>query len=259
MGILNFLKKGFGKAAIFVSTHSHGLMTIGEISAMVGAVYSGVAVTPGSVRMIDAENLKREQERIPPMDGWEIVKLVGPRYIVTALLVCVSGGFAIWNLVTADRELAAAGLACSVLEKSLDEQRVKTAELIGEKREQRIRDEIAKDNVAMHPASGSQIIVTGDGDYLCYESWTGVYFRSNIEKVRMARLDIREAIDSDPFGSITFNEAREYMKLPPVDSGYDLVWDSEDNLDFYYTSMLSDTGDPCLSIGYQPYPHPKRR
>ena len=259
MGIMTWTKNLAGKAAAYTSKHARAIITILEITSNVSAVVYGVSVTPGVVHRIDRENDERQKSRIPPMDTGEVIKLCWPYYVPCFVLMLTGAGFAIWELKLGDRKLAAIGALYSATEKTLEEYRAKTLEIVGDKKERKIRDEIAIDKVKAHPSSGQQIFITGNGDYLCYDAWFGTYFRSNIDAVRAAFLDAREALSEDPFGFMSVNEVRDYMKLPAVDGGYDIGFNEGDRLSFVPTSMLSDKGEPCLAITYSPEPHPDRR
>jgi hypothetical protein len=52
----------------------------------------------------------------------------------------------------------------------------KVVDTIGDKKEQKIRAEIAEDELAKHPMEAKSIIVSGLGDTLCFDQYTGAIF-----------------------------------------------------------------------------------
>src|SRR5690606_4348768 len=72
------------------------------------------------------------------------------------------------------------------------EYKTKVVETIGEKKEEAIREEIAKDRMNDNPPTDGQVIITGGGDQLCYDMYSGRYFKSDIEKIRKAMNDLNQ-------------------------------------------------------------------
>ena len=54
--------------------------------------------------------------------------------------------------------------------------RKKVVEAVGEKKEKKIQDAVAKERIDSHPVGTSQIIITGKGSELCYDTVSGRYF-----------------------------------------------------------------------------------
>lgn len=78
----------------------------------------------------------------------------------------------------------------------------KVVETIGEKKEQQIRDEVAKEQVAKNPVSKNEVIITGGGETLCYDSLSGRYFKSDIEKLRKAVNELNHTMVNDMCASL---------------------------------------------------------
>ena len=73
-------------------------------------------------------------------------------------------------------------------------------ETIGKKKEQAIRDDIAKDRVTANPVR--EVVVTDRGSTLCYDSLSGRYFKSDIETLRKTVNDLNRRMRDEMFISL---------------------------------------------------------
>ena len=114
----------------------------------------------------------------------ETAKTVAP-YVAPAVVFASAGAgcILISNQITLDRG-AAAMMAYTITQESLRDYRAKTREIVGERKEKEIKEAVAKDILERNPSAGKEIIITGDGDHLCYDKLSGRYFKSNIEKLK---------------------------------------------------------------------------
>ena len=89
------------------------------------------------------------------------MRLTWRYYVPTAIMggltiACIIGA----NSINLRRNAALAG-AYSLTEAALKEYQAKVIETIGDKKEQAIRDDIAKDRVKEHPLGEREVIITG--------------------------------------------------------------------------------------------------
>lgn len=63
-------------------------------------------------------------------------------------------------------------------------------ETIGEKKEQTVRDAIAKEHIEKDPVENKEVIVLGRGSTLCYDSVSGRYFKSDMETIKKAENEL---------------------------------------------------------------------
>jgi hypothetical protein len=127
-------------------------------------------------------------------------------------------------------------------------------EKVGERKEREIRDEVAKQQMRDHPIHKTPIIITGKGDHLCFDEYSGRYFQGDIEKVRSAVNDINFQVLHDDSASLS-----DYWHLIGLDStsnSDDLGWRSDKKLECHYTSELTKEGTPCLAITFTTSPRP---
>ena len=163
-------------------------------------------------------------EKIP---AGELAKIVGKCYsFATASgvlgVVCIVGGCSVKN-----KRNAAIAAAYSLSESSFKTYQEKTLEHIGEKKEQVIREAVAKEAINKVPIKESEIVVTGKGDVLCYDSLSGRYFKSCMEDIRKAE---------NNFGDLL---------VWHIDNGY---------IDIDPSTQLTEDDRPCIVLNYRNMP-----
>ena len=265
MKILDAGKDVLSNLVIWGTKHRSALLGAVTVGGTVGAVYSGIAVTPEATRRIDNEQAERIRLGYPSMTLWEKLRMVGPLYIPCGLFLLLSTGSAIWNICASDREYAALLSAYSIIQKDYGEYRAKTRELVGEKKERRIRDEIVQDHVNVRPTTTTMVIGTGNGEYLWFDDWSGQYFRATIQHVRQSHLYLREQLCDSIGEFLTLNEIYEELgiKFPEGSDGYKkltangerLGFNSQDKFEFIESAIRSPEGEPGLGLKFYPDPH----
>jgi hypothetical protein len=207
-----------------------------------------VRPTPKALRLIADERYDREPCGIA-MTKFEIVKLVYPLYIPALIMggLTVAGVIYLNSIHT--RRNSALAAAYSLSEVVLKEYQDKLLETLGEKKAQKFKDEIYKDRIDKNPLSKNAIIFTGKGDTLCYDSYSGRYFKSDIEIIRQKRNDLNEILLKDGF--ISLNDLYYELGLENIKMGTELGWNINDGqIDFTFSSQLAEGGVPCLTIDY---------
>lgn len=225
----------------FAIRNTPAILTGVGIASMVSSTVLAVRATPEVSR-----KLLELEEDVIELSTMDKIRLGWRDYtpsIVTGVfgIACLIGSHTVHL-----RRGAAIMTAYSVAEKTLDEYREKVIETLGSKKEGEIRDEIAKDRVEKSPRDN--IIVTGLGDSLCYDTLTDRYFFSDIEKVRRAQNDINAQIINSGYSSQ--NDFYRLLNLASVVMGEELGWNTENLMDVRFSSHLTAEGRPCLSIEY---------
>jgi hypothetical protein len=106
------------------------------------------------------------------------------------------------NRMSAQRAAALAA-AYGISQKNLEEYKHKLEEKLGARKAEAIRDEIQKDRVEKNPPQ--EIIFIGTGDVLAFDSYSGRYFMTNVEKIRKAEQAVqREILLSNEASLATF-------------------------------------------------------
>lgn len=175
-------------AAKFVDEH---LPTILSGIALVGlgtSVALAIKETPKAQEAIVAAKV----DKVEKMDGndiplvsevklnpWEGFKAVAPVYWPLAVSVVGTGVCIIAADRTHNKRYLAVAAALSLKEKDLSEYRAKVKELFGEKKEDTVQRELAKDYAMSVPQDDGVVILTTHGEELFYEPITRTYFKSS--------------------------------------------------------------------------------
>lgn len=165
----------------------------------------------------------------------------------TTTIVCIVAS----NKISSKRTAAIIS-AYSVSETLFKEYKDKVVETLGEKKELAMRDEIAQDRIAANPASEREVIITGSGEVLCYETLTGRYFKSDMETLRKAQNDINAQLINEGYASL--NDFFGTIGLASTSYGEEVGWTVDEMLDIHFSTVLSEDGKPCISVGYKTTP-----
>lgn len=247
---INF--KGLVKAVrIGLDKHAPEILTGMGIAGMVTCTVLAVKATPKALELIEEEKEKKGDETLKPV---ETVKAAWKPYI-PAMAV---GGASIMCLIGATsvntRRISALAAAYKLSETALDEYKAAALETLGEKKEKDIRDKVSENKIAANPVNESTVIVTGGGNSLCYDSISGRYFRSSIEKIRKVENQIeRELLSSD---YIALNDFYDALGLEHIEIGDDIGWrvDWIRSFEINFSSQLTKDGEPAIVLEYEDMP-----
>lgn len=145
--------------------------------------------------------------------------------------------------------------AYTLSESAAKEYQDKVIDMIGQKKEQAVRDEIAKDKVANNPPVASEVLVTGAGKTLFYDSMNDRYFQCNIEKIRRVENTLNYRLRQEMY--ISLNDFYSELGLRSVRNGDDFGWNidkGEIRFDFS-AQLITDEdsiyyGQPCIVLTY---------
>lgn len=237
-----------GLVDIFKRNKSEIMVGVGVASGLL-ATGEAVVATLRAQTLIEKKKAELETDKLAPV---EVVKTVGFCYIPTIILSTLSVGCVIGGTAMSYRDTAVLSAAYTLSESYLKEYkdyRDRVVEKIGQKKETDIRDAMAQDRVDRNPVKSTEVIVTGRGETLCYESLTGRYFKSDIDTIKRTVYEFNKAMLDDGF--ICLNDFYYELGLPPVEMGDRLGWRVEDGyFDVRFSSVLSEENVPCLSIEF---------
>lgn len=165
-----------------------------------------------------------------------------------------TGAVTIAAIITANqigtRRAAAMAAAYSLSEKAFSEYKEKVVEKIGEKKEMAVRDEIQQDRVNANPPGNEVVIMVGK--QLCYDSYSGRYFESDMETVKKAMNDLNHQILSDNYASLT--DFYNNLGLERTSISDDIGWNADKLLDINFTTTLAPDGRPAIALEYRVEP-----
>jgi len=137
----------------------------------------------------------------------------------------------------------------SIADQALKEYQDKVVETIGQKKEEKIRDEIAKDRLDNNPVEGRVIVLTGKGNCLFFDTLSGRYFRSDLETVRRVQNDFNELLFNDMF--LPLNDLYDMLGLEDTEMGRRAGWDVQNGkLDIQFSAKIATDGEPCIVLSY---------
>lgn len=231
------------------------LMVMG-ISGMIFSTIWGIKATKTAVRKIDIckQKLKKNKLTIKEVikETW---KLYLPVVISTVISVpCIIVG----NRVSNSRNMALAA-AYTISEKALDEYREKTREVLGDKKFNKLQEELSSNKVKnTYPNLKDNVTLIGDGDCLFYEEFSGRYFKTNWNKISRAANELNAKALSDLSGVIMLNDWFGILGLDNTVLGDELGWTVTDGkegiIDISIDSVLTPDNIPCGAIRYNTMP-----
>lgn len=227
------------------------LMGIG-IAGMITTTVLAVKATPKAMALIEEEKLRRyREEDDTPVKPIEAVKIAWKPYIPAAITGTASIMCLIGSSSVSARRTAALAAAYQISETALTEYREKVVETIGEKKEEIVRNKVAKDRVEKDPVSKAQVVITGDGTTLCYDTLSGRYFKSTRNTIERAEIELNQRMINDITGYVSLNEFYDELGLDHIASGDDLGWNVANRITLRFDAQLADNGEPCVVLDYK--------
>lgn len=229
--------------------NSPTILTSLGVAGLIATTVMAVKATPKAIMLIEHE----EYERKETLTTREIVELTWKCYLPAIgmgviTIACIIGA----NKINVRRNAAILS-AYSISESALKEYQNKVVETIGRNKAAKIKDDIAKDKIDMHPVGGNEVIMTGKGETLCYDALSGRYFKSDIEQIRQALNKLSRDLLSEM--TISVNDVYYELGLKGTKLGDTLGWHVNTSLiEPQFSSHLTETGVPCLVLDYEEDP-----
>lgn len=251
----NFIKVA-QKVRGMMTKNSPTILTALGVTGFLTTTILAVKATPKALRLIEEEYYLREADPYSePISKKEILKLTWKCYVPSAVMGAVTMGCIIGaNSINLRRNAALAGLY-SLSETAVKEYKAKVIETIGEKKERDIRDDIAKDRIQKNPVNDNEVIMTGKGDTLCYETLSGRYFKSSVEQIKKVINELNREMMTSPEGYVSLNDVYFELGLANTKIGADIGWRVIDGvIEPYFSSQLTPDDTPCLVLDFDMEP-----
>jgi len=245
------------KAAKTLSENSPRILTGLAVVGVVTTVIFAVKATKEAVMLMQEEDFRKIREENPfEYDGettnltvLETVKICWKPYVPVAIMGSLTIACILMSHRANEKRAAALASLYSLSERAFDQYRRQVEEKIGKGQEKKIRDGLQAKKVEMDPISESTVVDTGVGTTICYDAFSGRYFKYDIEKLRQAVNDLNRQILTDGF--ISLNEFYWEIGLAPTKLGDYVGWDVDHGLmDERFSSTLTDRKEPCLVVDY---------
>lgn len=238
---------------VVISKNSPHILTgLGCAGVISTAILTGKA-TPHAMEILKDERKYRKKNNFVAMTSFDKVKLTWKCYIPAGIVGLTSIGCIVGaNTINTKRNAALAALY-TISETALRDYKSKVVEQLGKAKDTAIKDEVAKDHIAKNPVQDNNIVLTGDGDILCYDMLSGRYFKSRYETIRQKINDLNWDLRSEMW--LDLNEFYYALGLPPIELGNLMGFNLEKSqIEPVYSSHINADGKPCLVIDIDVYP-----
>jgi len=244
-----------------LSKNAPNILTALSITGVVSTTVLAITATPVALTAIKQSEIDfymmygddaefSQLERLKPGMKFYIPTLISG--ILT--IVCILGA----NRVSSGRTAALAALY-SASETSLKDYQRKVIETFGEKKELKLREDIAEEKLLKNPVmSEDNVILTGRGKHLFFDSLSGRYFYSDVEYIRSKINDFNQAmLNGDMYKSL--NEFYHDIGLEATTLGSKMGWDIDHLLDVDFIAKLTNLEyvaevSPCIVLEYKVTP-----
>ena len=253
-------KNAFGTIVKAADQNSPTILTGLAVAGFVGTIVLVVKAVPKAEKILDNrakkmkevegkelddEKLKEAKTEITVETVKEMIPVVLPPIVTGGLSIACCIGSNSVNL----RRQAVLSAAYNVAQSTLAEYKDKLPSIVGASKAEKVIDAIAEDHVTKNPPADNQIIVTGYGEVLCFDDYSGRYFKSNPEKIREAVNDLNETLMDCMY--VSLNEFYREIGLAEIKLGDDLGWNiDKGKISVKYTSILTENNVPCLVLEY---------
>lgn len=253
-GLLNQVHK----ARFLLNDHSTTILSAAGVGGTVAtAVLTGRA-TFKAADLISQEksiiNLAVE-ENVDPVNlsKTEKFKLIWLLYLPPAAVGVMTIASIIMANKISSKKIAALAVAGGISERALQEYKDKVVEKLGERQDQKIRDEIAQDRVTANPPS-REIMIVGP-DVLCFDMLTGRYFNSTVEDIKKAENKVNYELIH--FMSCSLSQFYEEIGLAPTAYTDSVGWNMDHHMEVVFSTVMSADNRPCIAIDFSRPPIPE--
>lgn len=223
-------------------------------TAIVGVVTTGVLAAKGGYKargVID----EAESERDTPLNFQEKAQLTwlcfAPSVLTGASTIAATVGV---HTIHTKRHAALAGLYAIGASKS-DELQAKAEELLGAKKSQLLEDHLAQKAVDRdfeqrgEEFLNHEVIVTGKGEQLCREDFTGRYFDGSLNSIESAVNDLNAILLDGP---ADMNNLFDYLGIEPSAAGEVFGWKPKTKVMVKPGSALTPKGKAVINVRFHP-------
>lgn len=208
-----------------------------------------------------SDTLFMEQTRLDAMEteegrvltNKEKVKLVWKEYIPPAIVLATTVSCIIGANTINTKRLAALATAYALTEKQHKSYRDKVKETLGLKKDNEVHAAVAQDAVSASPLG---LVEQGrGGDTLCFDMWSGRYFKSDMQTIRAAENDMNKAMYKSGEPAIAVADFYDALGLSIPGCAEEVGWNKDHGLELRTDAVLK--GDiPVLTMAFINSPVP---
>lgn len=243
----------------FTKQYSPEILSGLAIGGVIGTAILAVKATPRAINALDEASIEKNKELKPDDKSleWqaltkrEVFECTWKYYVPAALsgagtIACIIGATRLGS-----RRNAALIAGMALADRAFQDYKDEVKEILGERKELEVREKIAQKQIDEQPPSKEVIILDGT-EQLCFDTFTGRTFRSDVETIRRAENEINARIIRDMW--CPHNEFYDLVGLPHVIAGEEMGWNMDHLMELFFTSHLGEDGKTYLAIGYRKLP-----
>ena len=232
-----------------VVEHGPSILAGIGVTGFLCSIGMAVKATPKAEEKIEEAKAELDVEELTPV---QTVKATWRCYVPTAIVAGCSAVSVFAGNHISGRRNAALAAAYTVTDQAYREYKQKTQEVVGEKKEKQIRDEIMQDRVNRSQVADTDIIETGLGTTICYDSLSGRRFYGDRGRLERVANEFNRRLRYDSY--LSLNEWYDELNLPHIKLGDDLGWHIDRGyVELEFGSIL--VGDtPCVYVEYSVQP-----
>lgn len=234
--------------AQFIKTNAPAIFTA---SACVGTIATAVLTAKSTTLAIERiADYCEDNLRSPEDLTWREKFAISYRvYIPPA----IAGVATLVSIIAANRIQYARGAAFALAytgsEAAFRRYREAVADVVKPKELAAVKARVAEKSLSeTEPPHSGTILIASSGDVLCYDIFSGRYFKSDIESIRRVENNINGQLNSECYASL--NEFYAGLGLPPIAAGELVGWSDPNSLSVEFGSQLTDKGEPVLTIDF---------
>lgn len=245
---LMLLTRKLGTQVIHVvNRHDTTIMTGLVIAGVIGTGYLSGKATIKAYKVLEEAEYTSKEPLTKKEKLKKVWKIYIPPFAVAAATVTIAIGAQKLNL---DRQTNLFQAVC-LAENARKEFEAKTENVIGKNKTEKIREEILSDKINVNPPTDENIFLTSHGDTLCFDVFSGRYFKHDIEKIKAAINTCNNRINN--FERITMNELYRELDIPTLERiGDDYEYSNEYTglMEPKFTSILTANDIPCFVLDF---------
>jgi len=234
--------------AQFIKANAPAILTV---SACVGTVATAILTAKSTTLAVERiADYCEDNLRSPGDLTWREKFTVSYRvYIPPA----IAGVATLVSIIAANRIQYARGAAFALAytgsEAAFRRYREAVADVVKPKELAAVKARVAeKSLIEADPPHTGTVLIASSGDVLCYDVFSGRYFKSDIETIRRVENNINGQLNAECYASL--NEFYTGLGLPPIAAGELVGWSVPNSLSVEFGSQLTDKGEPVLTIDF---------
>lgn len=253
----------------FANKNSPSLLTGAGVAGVFVTAYMAYKAGPRAKEILDkyretTDGIKKlyptdVQKDIKRDETKKFVKEITPVVLPTIGMATATSAAIIGANSVSSKRIAVLSVAYSMSESALKEYQAKVTEMLDGKKVQKIKESIAQDKLEkahVNSETAQDVIMTGNGDVLCMDAYSGRLFRSNAQKIGEAINHLSADLQTDMY--VSLNDFYDGLGIKQIPMGDDFGWNIDDlvhgQLDINITACLTDDKQPCLVVNYDVYP-----